>query len=220
MDSSTTLSTGAAQLSSEAIRLVKAALPSVLTYIAINSLGGMYVDQQADVGGSTLALTVVTLVLGYWMITSMLKDGGLSPNGLSAGFGAYFGLSLFSGLGIGLGLLLLVIPGLVLMVRWLPLYGYGLAEGVSVGDAFGRSWADTDGHFGPLALSLAIPFLLYALAFGIYVFASDDLGVVELLPSIVSNLAMTVAAVMVSAIGIAAYALLGRSNAALTDVFE
>lgn len=215
-----TLSTRVAQIHSEAVRLALAAMPSVATYIALVTIGGVFVDQSEDFAVANLGLSIASLVLGYWVVISMLRDGGLAQDGLAAGFGAYFGLSFLSGVGTLLGLLVLVVPGLLLLIRWAPLFGYGLIDGDGVGEAFSKSWRSTDGHFAPIAMAMVTPLILYAGALGVYFFATDELGRVAMVPAVAANLAMALAGATMIAIGIAVYSLVRDVTGELTEVFE
>lgn len=220
MDIEDTLSTRVAQIHSEAIRLAQAAWLSVAAYVVILTIGGMSVDQMEDFAGPNLALNIATLVLGFWVVISMLRKGQLAPSGLAAGFGTYFGLSFLSGLATLLGLALLLIPGLVLVVRWAPIYGYGLVDGEGVGDAFGKSWDATDGHFAPIAVAMVLPLTLYAVTLVVYVFGADEYGLLDTIPSLAANLGLCIAGIATTAIGIAVYSLLSVPEGELTKVFE
>jgi hypothetical protein len=63
-----------------------------------------------------------------------------------------------AGLGIALGLLLLIIPGLFLLTRWFLIAPVIVLEGRSAGESFGRSWELVRGHgwdaFGLILLTL------------------------------------------------------------------
>ncbi|WP_165356614.1 glycerophosphoryl diester phosphodiesterase membrane domain-containing protein [Sphingosinicella sp. BN140058] len=81
-----------------------------------------------------------------------------------------FVLQLVSTLGILLGLVLLVIPGLYLLTRWFAAVPLLISRNQGTGDALRESWLSTEGHglavFGamvivyiPLLLSLVVAFL-------------------------------------------------------------
>lgn len=86
-----------------------------------------------------------------------------------------FLVSLVSTLAMLAGLVLLVIPGLILLLRWAVVYPAMLAEDQGVGGSLRRSWDLTRGHwplllgFGALTLGLwgpaiALSLLLYPAA--------------------------------------------------------
>jgi len=70
------------------------------------------------------------------------------------------GLSILMGLGIGLGWLLLLVPGIILLVMWIAAYPALIAEPINVIEAFGRSRTLTRGNrwriFGLLLLLLVL----------------------------------------------------------------
>ena len=89
-----------------------------------------------------------------------LRQGG-------ANFGGQFGVGLLSGLGIVLGFVLLIVPGLFLMTAWSAAGAMRVAEGVNASEALGRSHRLTKGARWPifgLVLLLSISFLVTAFA--------------------------------------------------------
>lgn len=70
-----------------------------------------------------------------------------------------------AGIGIALGLVLLIIPGLFLLSRWFLIAPSIVLEGRSAGESFGRSWELTRGHVLP-TLGLVVLTLLIAFVGG------------------------------------------------------
>ena len=196
------------QMMDESVRLARAAWSTVALYVAAMTAMGAVVDQLPDVGAGSLISAVVSIGLGFVLTVNLLRGGGLAPAGLAAGFGSYFGLSLLSSLGMVLGLLLLVIPGLVLFVRWAPAYGYVLVDGDRVTEGLGKSWAQTGVHFWPLALALLPPVALNLGAGAVYLLATDEQGMISVPVSVLANGAMSAAGAAITVVGIAGYALL------------
>ena len=102
-----------------------------------------------------LVISALAIALQYWVTRGVLRDWGLGP--LRFRLLAYLLLGLVASLGISLGLLLLLVPGIILAVRW------SLAGPVLVGSDKGVveslqiSWLETEGHFWPiLAASLVL----------------------------------------------------------------
>jgi hypothetical protein len=71
-------------------------------------------------------------------------------------------------LGILLGLLLLIVPGLILLTWWLVISPVIMIEGMGVGAAFGRSRALVHGHAWPV-FGVVVLTLLVLLALGLVV---------------------------------------------------
>jgi len=220
MNMQATIGNQVGQIVGEAIRIARSAMLSMSAYVVVVTLGGMYVDQTEDWTGPNLFVNLLTLVLGYWMVTSMLRNGGLAPRNLAAGFGAYFGLSLLCTFAYLIGFALLIIPGFVLMVRWAPVYGFALVDGDGIIEAMGKSWTETGEFFAPIALAMIGPFLLAATTLAIYVLTGGEYGLVAVGPSFVANLGISLAGVALTAIGLAAYSILSTGTDTLTEVFE
>lgn len=207
------------QIMDESVRLARAAWRTAALYVAAMSAMGAVVDQMPDVGAGSLISAVVSIGLGFVLTVNLLRGGGLAPAGLAAGFGGYFGLSLLSSLGMALGLLLLVIPGLVLFVRWAPAYGHVLVDGDGVTEGLGKSWEQTGVHFWPLALALLPPVALNLGAGAVYLLATDEHGLISVPVSVLANGAISAAGAAITVVGIAAYALLRDRRDELAEVF-
>jgi hypothetical protein len=87
------------------------------------------------------------------------------------------GAGLLAALGIGIGLLLLIVPGLVLATWWALLIPVIMLEGASIGEAFGRSRELVRGHgwsvFGLIVLTFLI-LLAVGIAVDLVLFPLDD----------------------------------------------
>jgi glycerophosphoryl diester phosphodiesterase family protein len=70
---------------------------------------------------------------------------------------------LLAGIAIGVGLILLIVPGLFLLTHWFLITPVIVLEGRSAGESFGRSWELVRGHawqaFGLIALTIVIVIL-------------------------------------------------------------
>ncbi|HST35501.1 MAG TPA: hypothetical protein VLK25_02575 [Allosphingosinicella sp.] len=112
-----------------------------------------------NASAGNFAISVLCLIAQFGLTKSILGD----LTGQVAGqprFPAYFGLGIVTTIGIGLGTLALVIPGIVLLVRWslaVPILLSSDEEGVF--DSIGRSWRETGPHFWPI-------FLVFLLIYG------------------------------------------------------
>jgi hypothetical protein len=107
----------------------------------------------ADLGwggdGLFFLVNVVTFVAQYWLTAALLDELGLRETS-RARFPAFFWLGILSGLGIILGVILLVIPGVILMVRWSIAGPAVIATDGSAVEAMSYSWRETVGHFWPI----------------------------------------------------------------------
>lgn len=219
LDTNDAIGTRLGQIMDESTRLVRAAWLAALAYVVVLTGVGIVVDQMSELNASNLIFSVISIAMGYVLTVQLLREGGLVPSGLASGFGGYFGTSILSGLGIALGFLLVIIPGLVLFVRWSPAYGYVLGEGEGVTDALGKAWAATGAHFWPLLLAFLPAIALSIGGVVIYVLGSNEDGTMTLAASAFANLGITLGAVAITAVGIASYALLRDRGDALAEVF-
>jgi hypothetical protein len=169
--------------------------------------------------------TIVSLVAGYLLLRAMLLAAGLAEAGSVAAFGSYFGMSLLEGLGIIAGVLLLIVPGIILAVRWSVAGPYLLCERSGVSDALGRSFERTKGSgwiiFG-VSLLGALPILAAALIGGIAGALSvtvSDSGPPDLLLSVVDNALGAVTSAYFTVLSVAAYKLLFRPHLGIAEVF-
>ena len=153
---------------SETFSLVSASAKAIALYVAVvgglNAVGfAMGIVEQSelfnglDVGfmvnaeqGLLVALfqiviAVVTLVGSYLVLRDLLaKRGRLHDKRMR--FWGYLGMSILALLGLMLGLILLIVPGLIVLVRWSAANGFLLGEGEGITDALGKSWEATRGH--------------------------------------------------------------------------
>ncbi len=221
---------GAKQVWGEAIRLLRAAWPEALAYFAVTVTVWSLIDLQVLGDGLMVPAMIVDLVLAYLLTMGLLTNGGLAPGGLKGNFGGYFPVWLISGFAILFGFILLIIPGIILLVRWLPLYGFVLADGEMSMEALSKSWEATTAKFWPLLLAvlapmalLAIPFftLLYSEFSSIFIDEFSEIYVkTPAIYLVMTTICSGLGLLTVTAIGIASYSLLHDGAASLNEVFE
>lgn len=95
---------------------------------------------------------VVQVIFSYYFYSSLLNKSGYKSD--QANIGRFFVLSLMLGLSIGLGMLLLIIPGVILYLRLLVAIPILMSEGNSSLDAMSESWERTRGKAGQIFVSL------------------------------------------------------------------
>ncbi len=202
------------------MRLVSTALPAVGAYLVVMVIASVLADTQDAAGSTDLLVSVLNIAAGFYMTKALIESSGLVDSTIAGGFWTYLGIGILTGIAIAFGLLLLIVPGLVLAVRWAPVYGYALAEGESVTEAMGKAWTATGDHFVPILLTLLMPFALSAVAIGAYFFGADESGLVSLPFSLAANVMLYSATIVSTVIGLACYALLRERAGMLADVFE
>ena len=118
-----------ALLATMAAIIRRSAVPCAVFIVAMAGLGSLLdISGQADGSGGTFGLNAAGLVAGFFLSLAMLGRSGLMSEDGRPRFGAYFGLSILSGLGILMGFILLLVPGLLLLIRWLPAFGFLLGS--------------------------------------------------------------------------------------------
>jgi hypothetical protein len=186
-------------------------------YVGVLGAIGSVIDLYG--ASANIVFTVASIAGGFILLRLMLLDAGLLEPGSAQRYGAYFGLSLLSGLGIVLGIVLLVIPGIVLLVRWLPAYAILLSEDTDVPEALSQSWERTRSQFWPVLAAVLLVLLLGAASAAIYAASEISSAVPEEAAIIAGNLALTLTSAVFTALGVAVYRLLGAKADTLGEVF-
>jgi hypothetical protein len=193
-----------------------------IPYILVSLLGGSSLDTSAiertgqlppgfwgmvAVGAlvSTLTYSLTQAAIVYGTVQDLRGQRASFGDCLSRGFAVLprvLFAAILAGIGIGIGTMLLVIPGLILMVMWWVLVPSVVVEGVGVDKAFGRSGDLTRGHrwgiFGLLVLVWVVQWLV-SLLVGMVAVALG--GVFLQIANIVLELAFTAFACVLSAVG-------------------
>lgn len=150
------------------IAAVTQLVPSLLS-IYITSAGGWLTNIPLYLGSTVLA--VILSALGVAASTFVVSDAYLgreTPAGVAlsraaALLGRLIVLSILTSLLIGIGVVLLIIPGLVLAGGLMLSTAVTVLESPpSVTAAMGRSWALSKGFRGKILLTLLVVFLLLA----------------------------------------------------------
>ena len=156
---------------------------------------------------NTTVYNIASMVALYFLMRRMLTGAGVHLTSENR-FWPYIGVAILSAFGIFAGVLLLIVPGLVLFVRWLPAYGVLLAENTGVTAALGISWQRTRPAFWPL-LAVALMYIVsLVVVIGGFALLAENPGVPLLAWSIPLNLAAAALSTGSVALGLAAYLLL------------
>jgi hypothetical protein len=194
----------------------RSAGPALIFVAALTALNaaGTYLSlemapmQQLVVG---LVKFVVGVVCSYFLIEAMVRLTGVRSRTDEERLLSYLGLSILSILGVGLGLIVVVLPGLLIWARWSIAAPLLVARGDGVTQALGQSWHLTRGNEFPiLVAALALLLLPVAIMIACAVLFERD----NLIRIVVSELAGTGITVITLAIGVALYALIVVSRTA------
>ena len=169
---------------------------SFIVYLAIAIIGALLTLALGWLGA--LVATLISLVGLFWVqgaLATAVEDirDGRADLSLGETFGrvrpqlvSIVVAGVLAGIGVFLGLLLLIVPGLVLMTWWVLVIPVVALERTSAGEAFGRSRELVRGHgwnvFGVIVLTI-----LLLLGFGI-VLGIALTPLADWLQSLVSNI--------------------------------
>ncbi|CAN5299122.1 hypothetical protein BH18ACT12_BH18ACT12_00650 [soil metagenome] len=81
---------------------------------------------------------------------------------------ALIAAGIVAGIGVAIGIILLIVPGLFLLTRWALIPAVIVIEKRSAGDSFDRSWDLTRGHGWAVFGSIIVSFILYAIALALF----------------------------------------------------
>ena len=126
-------------------------------------------------------------------------------------------MSILSWLGIVVGLLLVIVPGLILLVRWSAATGFVIGRRQSVVEALGSSWDATKGYSWAIFLAAGLMFLAVAVAGGVVGGVFGILG--ELPLGVASAFVEAAAGAVFVAFGIAIFNLVADDTEQLAETF-
>lgn len=176
-------------------------------------VGFFALDQVSETGGSFVA-TLVGVVVQYLFLQKVLgaHDAGEKPR-----YGSMFGANLLSGLGIVIGLIALVVPGLFLAARWTLSPAFIVADGSKATESLSQSWRATAECWVPIMLGYLIfyvPFIALILGAEIAADAAPKFA-----SSAATNLGYGFSNVALWILVSATYRLVSFPNRHLSEVF-
>lgn len=198
------------------------AVPALLYLAALTAINGAIAWFALTMTAPTQALAfgllqfVVGIVAAYLLIEAMVSKTGLRSRTQAEMFYPYVGLSILYTLGVFLGLLLIIIPGLLVMARWSIAQPMMIARGDGVMKALGESWEQTKGN--ELQILVAVFALLLPLI-AVLIAVSMIFEEGDLVRLVVTQLASSAMSAISLATGVALYGLIvGRRMAASAPV--
>ena len=176
-----------------------------------------------DSDGLYFVSSIVVWGLGYMLLVVLMQATAAEGERHEGGLGGYFVLGLLAGIAILVGVLCLIVPGIYLMMRWLPAYArlYDANDGVT--QAIGWSWEATEPHQKELALALIGPLAFNLVWAAIAVgqeFYMDEWSETTLDASfVVFNLAISMGIAWSQLLGVASYRMIQRRSVAAVEAF-
>lgn len=153
----------------QTVDVIGAAGRAVLIYVVVlglfNGIGGLAGLAEMDdnifsvgirsgvLNAETLGLAatlyqllglVLYVVAAFFLLRQMLEQIGRPARG--GNLLSYVAMSVLAMIGLMIGFVLLIIPALILLVRWSAANGFLLSGDKGITGALGASWEATDGH--------------------------------------------------------------------------
>ena len=144
---------------------------SFVVYLAVAIIGVLLVALLTWLGA--ILAVLVSLVALFWLQAALVKavddirDGradlsvGDTFEAARAHLGAVLVAGVLAAIAIGIGFVLLIIPGLVLLTFWCVIVPSIVIEGKSAGESFGRSFDLVRGHFWRVLGVIVLAVLIY-----------------------------------------------------------
>ncbi|MEO9470002.1 hypothetical protein [Parasphingorhabdus sp.] len=137
-------------------------------------------------GFGFIALMVLSIIAQATLIVATINDLGGKPVSMGECFSKavnkflpLLGLGIIVAIGVGLGFLLLIVPGVILILMWFVATPVMMAEDKGVFDSLSRSAELTSGSKGTLFI-LAIIFFVIAMIIGVLLTMFGSMGTVVL----------------------------------------
>ena len=197
----------------------------VLLYLLVFAGGGTAVEivtDEARTGspyGSLSAqvfLMLASVVGGYLLMAYMLQRAGNASEASVSGFFSYLAMTIVSSAGVLAGLAILLVPGLVLFMRWFIAAPVLIARGEGPIQALKSSWELTRGYAITIFVA-GIPASLLLFGFVVLVGRAVDGKTVVL--ALLMNATGEVFSVLSIAMAVAVFGLLDRASGDLGEIF-
>lgn len=180
----------------------------------------------AGLGGILLAILAV--IGQYLLWEAVLRSLGFAEDMGPKRILAFFGQAILTGLCVGFGFLLLIVPGLIFMARWSAAPAYLIGERQGVIEAMGSSWDQIRGNTTPIVLAIIAAAILFLVVFGSLTYAIaggfaprlNETGNVPLAESLLGQFTSHLSTVLSVGLGAFVITALHGPSTVLSDVFE
>ena len=129
-------------------------------------------ERTAVIGGSigsglmSIVVAVASFIASLLITREIMAREGLMAAGTPLRIGTYLGVTIVFGLAIGLGFLLLVVPGFLILLRWFLAPYFVLARGTGFKESLAASSDATKGHRGTIFGLFVVLGVAYFVIFG------------------------------------------------------
>ncbi|MFL0356885.1 glycerophosphoryl diester phosphodiesterase membrane domain-containing protein [Erythrobacter sp. GH1-10] len=165
-----------------------------------------------------LAVVIAAIVLQFWLYAGMVRrTTALDLNR----FWPWIGIYILTMLGILFGLVFLIVPGVILAIRWLIALPLVIEGRLPAMDTFGASWEMTRGRswsiFGAGLILLIIKMVIGGILGGSTLLFG---GTASIGAAVVSAISEAISTIIFAAFAVGAYRLLRDDAGELAEVFE
>ena len=169
---------------------------------------------QRENGAIGLLVMIASVVFQYRLFAALF---GRQPD--SGRYLPFIGLAILSFLGVGFATILLIVPGLIVAVRWLMAPAIFAAEASGVIESMRQSWDRTRGNTKPVIVSILVFLLLVIVASAILGMLGAVLSGVPLVTDLIEAALGEAVTVVMIAMSVALYDLIGGGRERLQAVF-
>lgn len=175
-------------------------------------------------GAKALVSFLVSFFVGYHVLEALLDNEGLLHDSHSGRrYLSYFGASLLAGLGMIVGLLFFILPGVLLIARWSVALSFVIGEGDRATEALRKSWEATRGStWSILAIYLIFGLGLLVLFAAIGASRLSGDGISQSLSfgaAVLTNFGSGLFGMASSVLSVAIYRLVSGPRGDLRDIF-
>jgi hypothetical protein len=198
------------------------AVPAAIFVVALTALSvpvtwyGVGSLSISRILGGQLLIAAAGVVCAYFLLVAMLRRTGLYARTEGDTFLPYIGLSLLYTLGVMLGFIVIILPGLFIMARWSIAQPLMVGGGRGVMAALGESWERTkDKEFQALGAWLA----LIVLPVVVLIIARSFFGQENLAGIVIAQICSSAISVISLAWNVALYGLIVGKPEQTAEVF-
>ncbi|QFT77627.1 glycerophosphoryl diester phosphodiesterase membrane domain-containing protein [Erythrobacter sp. THAF29] len=164
-----------------------------------------------------LAAVIASVVLQFWLYAGMVRRS--TELNLSR-FWPWIGIYILATLGITFGFLFLIVPGIIIAIRWLIVLPLVIEGKLPAMDTFGESWELTRGRSWSIFGAAVILFIGLAVIGSVLGGVSSLVGGISSIPAaVVSGFAEALSTAVFTAFAVGAYRLLRDDTEELAEVF-
>jgi hypothetical protein len=158
-------------------------LTALVVFAVLDLLSALAAEAAGDSVGAAILWSVIAFTIGvvgyFWVqgaLVELVRDvrDGRADRSIGETYAevrprlpALIAAGILAALGIGIGFLLLIVPGFILLTFWSMLVPVIVIEGSSAGDSFKRSFDVVRGHGWPVFGLILITFITVAIASGL-----------------------------------------------------